>query len=830
MISVKNKILFLFILFINISIAQPEKVLNSGEIQLALNKLNVLGSVLYIAAHPDDENTALLSYFSSGKLLRTGYLALTRGDGGQNLIGSEQGDMLGLIRTQELLDARRIDGAEQFFSRAFDFGFSKNPEETFKFWDKNKILSDVVWIIRNFKPDVIVTRFPITGEGGHGHHTASAILAEEAFNIAGTDSFSYQLKYVKPWQPKRLMVNLWLPLLQERKADLSKFFTIDVGKFNTYLGKGYTEISAESRSMHKSQGFGSAGSRGESLNYFEHRFGMSAKNDMFEDIVLSWDRVSGSGKIKELLTKAEKEYDASKPEAILPYLLRAYSEMNKINENYWIPQKKKELLEVIHSLLGIWFEAIATDYSSVPGENISINSNIINRSSIDVKVKKIIINQYETDLGSVQLANGKPFKKEISFHILDDAKFTQPYWLENPHTNGIFNISDQTLIGQAESSPSLLAEFVVDIQGTELKFDTPVMFRLVDPVKGEKYRPFEILPAVTLNFDSKVLLFPDAAGKTIAVRVTNNSSSAKGKINFNIPEGWKVEPAVYEFNFIKKNEDLAINVNITPPANDEVNKSSETPYLKITAMTGGRDYNYSLTRIEYDHIPVQVYLPVSQIKIVRFTSQKKVNNIGYYMGAGDDIPEYIKQLGFNLTMLNDNDLLNGNLNSFDAIITGVRAYNTKSILAKTNKRLIDYVSNGGNLLVQYNVNIPLVTDPGAYSLTLSHDRVTDEKAEIHFIDAGSPLLNYPNKISANDFDGWTQERGLYFAGQWDPKYKTVLSCNDPGEKPLEGGLLYTKYGKGNFVYTGYSFFRHIPAGIPGAIRLFVNLFSQLKMM
>lgn len=824
MIRLKISLLFILLFFSKIY-PQPESILNSSEIKLALKKLNTLGSVLYIAAHPDDENTALLSYFSTGRSLRTGYLSMTRGDGGQNLIGSEQGDLLGLIRTQELLDARKIDGAEQFFTRAFDFGFSKNPEETFKFWDKQKILSDVVYIIRKFRPDVIVTRFPITGEGGHGHHTASAILAEDAFNITGTNQFPEQLKFVKPWVTKRLFLNGWLPLLQEKHADLSKLLTVDVGEFNPYLGKSYSEIAAESRSMHKSQGFGTAGSHGESLNYFDLRSGSPVKKDLFEDIDLTWNRVPGAGKVKELLEKAEKEYSPSEPEKIIPTLLQAYNEISKLNEDYWVPIKKNELVEVISSLMGIWYEAIATDYSGVPGEKINITGLLVNRSNIVPKLKSVFVNDGIIDNTTEELKNEAVTKKTFTYTIDKKSPFSQPYWLSKKHDNGTFLIDDQQLIGKAENDPVIKISYVFDILGTEIKVSTPLLFRWVDPVKGEKYRPFEVLPPVVTNFDSKVLLFPDKNSKKVDIHVINNASESNGEIYFNVPDGWNVSPGKIEFSLMKKNEEKIISVEITPPGNVKDNSNA---LFKITTRMNGENYNYGLTRIVYDHIPIQVYLPTSEIKIVRFNSSKTISNIGYYMGAGDEIPEYLQQLGYNITMLNDNDLLNGSLKKFDAVITGVRAYNTKTVLSKAGKSLADYVNNGGNLLVQYNVNQPLVTDPGLYSITLSRDRVTDEKSAVTFTNKDSELLNYPNKITNSDFDNWIQERGLYFADSWDERYKTLLSCNDPGEKPLTGGLLYTKYGKGNFVYTGYSFFRQLPAGVPGAIRLFVNLFSEKK--
>jgi LmbE family N-acetylglucosaminyl deacetylase len=825
---IKTFYFYSLLLLIEITIplsAQPGKMLTSGEIKSQLKKLNVLGSVLYIAAHPDDENTALLSYFSSGKSLHTGYLSMTRGDGGQNLIGSEQGELLGLIRTQELLDARKIDGAEQYFTRAYDFGFSKSPDETFTFWGKEKVLSDVVWIIRKFRPDVILTRFPITGEGGHGHHTASAILAEEAFHQAGDPSkFPEQLKYLKPWQPKRLLWNAWLPIIEKRKEDTSNLPKLDVGEFNPYLGKSYTEIAAESRSMHKSQGFGTGGTRGESIQYFEPRDGTPVKSDLFEDIDLSWRRVKGSNKLSDLLSKAEQTYNPDKPEEVLPLLIDAYKEMDRIEDDHWIPIKRAELKEVIGSLLGLWTEGISNVYSTVSGQAVSFTASIVNRINYPIILKSISysFNKDEQNINA-ELSKGKSFQKSFTVTIPNDAPLSQPYWLANEHSNGTFIVNNQELVGKAENDPSAVVNFIIDIKGCEITFTTPLLYKWIDPIRGEKYRSLEILPAVSINFEDKVYLFPDNNSKTITVHLINNSSNLSGKLKLSHPDGWKVTPEEASFAFGKKDEGKLLEFSITPPA-----ESSEMK-ISAEAFIGNSKYDMGITRINYDHIPIQTYLPKAEIKVVRFSTAKTISNIGYIMGSGDDIPDFLTQLGYNITLLSDNDLVTRNLSGYDAIIAGVRVYNTKKLMAHIQDKLLDYISNGGNYIVQYTVNRDIVVPSiGPYPINISTDRVTNEEAKINFIDTSSFLLKYPNKITQNDFSGWIQERGLYFADKWDSHYRSIISCSDEGEKPIEGGLLISKYGKGNYIYTGLSFFREVPAGVPGAIRLFINLLSPEK--
>jgi LmbE family N-acetylglucosaminyl deacetylase len=825
-----SKIIFLYILILLPGIciptyAQPCKILTSGEIKSALKKMNVLGSVLYIAAHPDDENTALLSYFSSGRELHTGYLSLTRGDGGQNLIGSEQGELLGLIRTQELLDARKIDGAEQFFTRAYDFGYSKSPDETFSFWGKEKILSDVVWVIRKFRPDIIITRFPITGEGGHGHHTASAILAEEAFKLAGDPSkYPEQLKYVKVWQPKRLLWNAWLPILEKRKEDTSKLPNLDVGEFNPFIGKSYTEIAAESRSMHKSQGFGTGGTRGESIQYFEQREGAAVKKDIFDDIDISWNRVKGGQKISSLLMKAELMYNPDKPEEILPLLAAAFKGMNEIDDHYWIQIKRVELKEIIRSLLGLWTESITNEYSSVPGQEVNFNASIVNRINYPVILKSINCSFCKSNPDIDQELNKeKIFQKSYTIMIPQNTSLSQPYWLSSEHNNGSFTVNNQELIGKPENDPSVKVKFIIEINGSEIDFSTPLLYRWIDPIRGERYRPLEILPAISINFEDRVYLFPDSNSKKITVHLINNSSKINGILKLSHPDGWKVIPEEEPFTFGRKNEEKVLEFSITPPT-----EYSETK-IKAEAFIGNRIYDLGITRINYDHIPIQTYLPKAEIKAVRLFTLKAINNIGYIMGSGDNIPDYLLQLGYNVTLLTDNDLITKDLSDYDAIIAGVRVYNTKILMEHVQDKLLNYIYEGGNFLVQYTVNRNiLVPQIGPYPMNISTNRVTDEKARVNFVDTASSLLKYPNKVVQNDFNGWIQERGLYFADKWDAKYHSVISCNDPGEKPLEGGLLISQYGKGNFIYTGYAFFREVPAGVSGAIRLFINLISSKK--
>jgi LmbE family N-acetylglucosaminyl deacetylase len=816
---------FQFIILSNNSSAQTDGVMSSSQLKLALNKLNTLGSVLYVAAHPDDENNGLLAYFAKGRLLRTGYLSITRGDGGQNLIGSEQGDLLGIVRTQELLAARRVDGAEQFFTRAIDFGFSKSADETFGFWGKQKILSDVVWVIRNFRPDVIVTRFHGTKEDGHGHHTASEILAAEAFKLAGDPTaFPEQLQFVKPWQPKRILWNAWLPALERNKTDLSNLLKADVGIYNPLLGKSFTEIAAESRSNHKTQGFGSSPQLGESINYFLPIAGAKANNDLFDGINLTWNRVQGGAKIGRLLEEADKKFNPENPSEIIPILLKAYKELDQVNEDYWVPLKKKELLEIIRSCAGIYIESTASDYSAVPGEEVKITSEIINRSAFPFKLKKVATtNQMKEQDQNQQLINETLTKVSSIVKIPEDAEYSQPYWLKGKPGIGDYAINDQLLIGKAQNEAALTTIFEVSTGEQTLQFSIPVVYKWNDPVAGAQSRPFIIVPAVAINIISKDYIFPTDKEREITVNLVSNSENVSGILKLNLPDEWKADSIQKDFVLAHKHDEKSVSFTVKPPP------SASNAELSVEAHVNNRTINQGMVTINYSHIPSQtVFLP-AEAKLIRLDIKKVVSNIGYIMGPGDDVPQSLTELGYNVTFLSDKEIESGNLSKYDAIVTGVRVYNTKHELTNAQPKLLEYIKNGGTLVVQYNKNFDLVTNNiGPYSFHISNQRVTDESAKVTFLDDSSPLLNYPNKISQSDFDGWIQERGIYFADQWDSHYKTVIACNDPGEEPLPGGLIYTRFGQGVFIYTGYDWFRELPSGVSGAYKIFVNLISSGK--
>ena len=821
----RNLLLFICILFlIPRTFSQPPVTWTSADMYLAIRKLNVLGSVLYVAAHPDDENTRLLAYFSKDKMYRTGYLSLTRGDGGQNLIGNEQGVELGLIRTQELLAARRVDGAEQFFTRAFDFGFSKNPQETFTKWDKEKILSDVVWIIRKFQPDIIITRFPTTGEGGHGHHTASAILANEAFNAAADPNrFPEQLKYVKTWQAKRILWNTFnFGNTNTTSADQFRF---DVGGYNPLLGKSYGEIAAISRSNHKSQGFGASASRGETFEYFKPTGGTAPVNDLADGVDLTWKKVEGGEVISKMIDKLTTSFDLLHPENSVKGLVELYQAINKLSDGYWRNQKLKEVQQLIEQCSGLFLDATTADQFAVQTDSIKINFLLNNRMGVNATLKSITIDALDSTI-NLPLAKNKNVTFGKTFYVPAIKAITQPYWLQNKMEEGYFNIKDQQKIGQPDVDPAYTTHFTINIEGQDLNFVKPVKYKFTDPVKGEMYEPLVVIPPVTFrDFDPLYLKTEKQTGVEVSLFANKSVTIPSPATTASQTSAIKSDTLPLLIGSVSLNKNQLYTETI---ADKELN-------AKVYKINTAPDSNHggSIQKsISYDHIPYITYFKEALLTVKKFDLKIVGKKVGYIVGAGDKVPEDLEQMGYEVTLLGDKELARNNLHQFDAIITGVRAYNTDVWLNNYYDKLIKYVNEGGNLIVQYNTinfvsSVP--TKIGPYNFDIARTRVTDENAEVKFLKPDHSVLHFPNEITQNDFKGWVQERSIYHATNFDKNnFETIFSMHDPGENDDDGSLIIAKYGKGTFVYTGLVFFRELPAGVPGAYRLIANLIALNK--
>lgn len=832
----KNTLLlitFLFSAFIcpdfSVVNAQAPEKWTSGDIHEGIKKLNVLASALYVAAHPDDENTRLIAYLANQKYANTAYLSMTRGDGGQNLIGPEIRELLGVIRTQELLAARGVDGGQQFFTRANDFGYSKHPDETFNIWDKELVMQDAVNAIRTFKPDVIITRFSTEPGRTHGHHTASAMIANEAFDAAANRKmYPEQVKTLGTWQAKRLLFNTswWFYGSRENfnKADKTNLFSVDVGVYYPIKGKSNTEIAAESRSMHKCQGFGSAGSRGVQLEYLEYLKGDKPEKDIFDGINTTWTRLKGGARIGELVAKIDREFRYDNPAASLSDLLMVRNMITALpDDKHWKAIKLAEVEELIYHCAGFFFEASANDFSAVAGDDIMIKIEAVNRSSATVVLNSVtFLPNNTTSAINETLENNKTFVNEEKLTIMDETPFGSPFWLRGENaTLGMYDVPNSAMANMPQNPDYFQAKFNLTINNYPLIITKPIVYKRTDPVKAEVYRPFVKLPEAFVSIKDDVYVFADNEPKTVEVVVKSGTENIGGMVRLDVPKGWKCEPKELPFTLELKGATQTMEFTVYPSENQSVENITA-----VARFENGKQFTQELIEIEYDHIPVQTVLMPAKAKFVRVDLQKKGENVGYIMGAGDDIPASLEQIGYKVSILENKDITAENLKNFDAVILGVRAYNTVSDLKYHQSTLMDYVKNGGTMIVQYNTSFRMVLDSIApYSLKLSRDRVAVEEAEVRILAPKHEVMNTPNKITSADFENWVQERGLYFPNEWADQFTPILSANDPGETPKDGGLLVAKYGEGYYIYSGYSWFRELPAGVPGAYRIFTNLIS-----
>ena len=823
---------FIFVIVIVVfqnTTAQVPKKPNAVEIYNQIQKLNFLGSVLYIAAHPDDENTRLISYLANYKNARTGYLSLTRGDGGQNLIGPEMRELLGVIRTQELIEARKIDGGEQFFTRANDFGFSKNPDEALRIWDKDEVLSDVVWAIRKFQPDVIINRFDHRSPGTtHGHHTASAMLSINSFDLSNNRQiYPKQLEFVTPCQPKRLFFNTswWFYGSQEKfdKADKTNMIHLQTGVYYQSIGKSNQEIAALSRSRHQSQGFGSTGSRGEESEYLELLKGEMPKDksNIFEGIDTSWNRVKGGKAIGSVLENVEKNFDFKNPAASIPDLITAYTMIQKLEDIHWKTIKSEEIKNTIAACAGLFMEAIAEKQIATPKGELKIKAEAINRSTVAINLLSIDIFPEQRTLDqNINLNYNSVKKLEIVLQLPENIDFSAPYWLEKPGTEGMYHVDDQKKIGIPDIIRNLKLIFNIKINNVIIPFERIIVYKYNDEVKGETYKPFDVIPDVTISITDKIKIFNNNKTKTVGVRIKAGSDNIKGDLALELDQNWKVTPASIPFTLFKKDAEQTHYFEVTPPENE-----GETN-VKAIITSNGKRFNIEKTEINYEHISYQQVLKPAQAKFIKLDIKTGNEKIAYIMGAGDEVPDYLSQMGYEVTILKPEQIIPESISAYNVIILGIRAYNTIEALSAKQELLFNAVKNGSTMIVQYNTTGKLVIDAIApFPLKISRDRVTEENAQVTFLDPNNAILNHPNKIASKDFQGWVQEQGLYYPEEWDKAFTPIISSHDKGESPKNSAILIAKYGKGYYIYTGLSFFRQLPAGVSGAYRLLANIIA-----
>lgn len=790
---------------------------NSAQIRHEMEKLAVTANVLYLAAHPDDENTRLISRLANEEKVRTAYLSLTRGDGGQNLIGDEKGALLGLIRTQELLEARKVDDGEQYFSRALDFGYSKTHEETLEKWNRDSILSDVVHVIRQFKPDVIITRFPTDNYGGHGHHSASAILAGEAFDAAADESrFPESAKKYGAWQTSKLYFNASTWWKKEIEDHPEEYHLTNVGKYNSLLGMPYTVMAAESRSRHRSQGFGALRPRGDQLEYLELLKGSDQKTEpLFENITTDWSRVKGGKKIQKQIDELINNYDFNAPHKSADALAKLYFEVKNMPDNRFKPYKLEQIKNLFVACSGLYFEYLSDVPYAPAGVETGVRAEVVSQLDLPYKPATIEIHGEKHEVGAV-LTNKK---KTIESNKVISNEITPPYWLWSEPQNNMFPFAERDWIGRAENPSVSQAVFTVQTKYGEMDFERDLRYKWRSRKDGELYRPFSVIPKVTLTADQKTVLFTTGEPKEVTVKIKTYVAIAKKlEIAPVLPPGWRCEPENYE---LKSEADQVYfkSFKLYPPATQ--NRFD----LKFTVNgEPARD----LVEVDYLHIEAQTVMPETRVTLVNARVETRGKKIGYFEGSGDEIPAALKQLNYEVEFLNPNRTTLEDLLKYDAVIAGIRAYNTHPELYDLNETINEYIKAGGNYVVQYNTSFGLPDDKniGPYAFDLSRNRITVEEAPVAFLDRENRLMTTPNKIGVKDFDGWVQERGLYFPEKWSNEFTPLFAWNDPGEDLQRGSLITAQYGKGRFTYTGISFFRQLPAGVPGAFRLFANMVSN----
>jgi len=803
----------------NAQVAQPP---TPAAILQNLRSFNTWGSVLYIAAHPDDENTALIAYLSRGRSYRTAYLSLTRGDGGQNVLGPEFGDKLGVARTEELLAARQLDGGRQFFTRAMDFGYSKSAAETLNIWDQKEVVSDIVRVIREFHPDIVITRFsPVNG--GHGHHLASAILGIEAFPLAGDPkAFTDQLATLAPWQPKHLFYN-------GRGYGTNTVLQIQADGTDPVSGLSFGELAGRSRAMHKTQGFGNFGSGrgggGPRAETFQLLDGDPVTNDIMDGIDTTWARVPGGAEIGKLTDEIIAQFNPLDPAASIPALLKLKSMVATLDSKDSVVLEKSALLDhILQNCLGLTVETVIPSAEVVPGETLKMRETAVVHSAVPVRWLAVHYPGIKKEINKpVELRANEPTVRDSSEVLPASTPLTQPYWLREEATVGMFRVADTSLIGQPENPPVFPIEQVFEVGGQTLIVpDQPVQL-IPNAPPAQARRRLDVIPPVSLGFDSETAIFAPGASHEIEVEITARRANSSGTLQLNAPAGWKVAPAKQPFRLAAVGDHEQLKFTVTAPA------QYATAKIAAAADIGGKRYSNAREEISYPHIPVELLQPPASIKAVSLKMAVRAHKIGYLPGAGDSVDDCLKQMGCDVTTLTDTDLTPEKLRGFDAVVIGVRAFNVRTNLAAQLPGLFGYVEAGGTVVAQYNrpSNSPDFK-VAPYDLHVSQDRVTDENAKMTFLAPDNPALNTPNKISSADFDGWIQERGIYFPDTWDAHFTPILACNDPGETPLKGSLLVGQYGKGYYVYTGLDFFRELPAGVPGAYRLFANLASLGK--
>ncbi len=798
--------------------------MSPADIAQELRSFRTLGSVLYVAAHPDDENTEFIAWAARGRSYRTAYLSLTRGDGGQNELGGDFGEKLGVLRTQELLAARAIDGGRQFFTRAIDFGFSKNPEETLRIWKHREVLADVVRVIRTFRPDVIVTRFPIPpGSGGHGHHTASAMLAVEAFKLAGdANAFPEQLvEGLAPWQPKRVFWNVFSWGRGGSQGLTGTTLEFDIAGEDPVTGEALGTLANRSRGMHKTQGLGGFATRTASsanVQSFLLLAGEPVSQDLMEGVETTWKRVPGGEAIEPATAQILAAFDPAHPAATVPALLELRKQLAVLEDDPLVVEKRAQLDRILQACLGLTVESTVEHPEAAPGESIVVQHTARLRSEAPISVR----------WRGHTLNPGQTHTEESTLVVPAEAPLSQPYWLREAPAEGIATVGDSALIGLPENPAEFAAREQFQIGDQSLEIATAPTARILDAEGGVESVPLRIVAPVALSWLPPLEWIPPGGTTDVTLQLTAVRPDVSGTLALTAPDGWSITPATQAFKLGPPGAQKRLKFAVSAPA------SPGNGQITVRAAVGPRRYHRDRIELRYAHLRPQLLQPDASLAVASFEVTTRARRVGYVPGAGDDIPAALRLLGCEVATVNLAQASPGKLREFDAIVLGVRAFNDNAALRDRLPALLAYVAQGGVVIAQYNRPHNLNTTAlGPYPLSIQgsapQQRVTDENAAVAFLLRDHPALTTPNRITDADFAGWVQERGTYFPSSWDEdRYAAVLAMSDPGEAPLRSGLLIARHGQGYYVYTGLAFFRQLPAGVPGAYRLFANLLSLGK--
>jgi LmbE family N-acetylglucosaminyl deacetylase len=786
----------------------------------ALKQLGANKRVLMIGAHPDDEYSDLVALFARGMGAQVAYLSLSRGEGGQNLIGPELGPELGIIRSEELLAARRIDGAGQFFTRAYDFGYSKTLDEGLRFWPRDSVLKDVLDVIRRFRPQVIVSVFSGTPRDGHGQHQVAGLVARQAFEALRDSS----------WGPVKLYRSLYFDTA-------SATLRLDAGVLDPVEGRSYHQIAMAGRSRHRSQDEGQLeqpGPRIARLAFVEWR---DAKRGMDGDGLFAGVDTLFPGKARYagLIDSARAQLTPTRPDAIVPVLGRALRELGDADS-----AQQAMLQEALAAAAGVVIDGFADDGVVIPGERVQVETSVWNAGDARLTLEGIELGTpagwkvERLDPVSSPVPTGTVATRPFAVTVAADAPRSQAYFLRRPLAGALYDWSGvpPAWRGLPFEPPPVQMTVRVTIAGQPLTLSREVVYRYRDQRTGEVRRPLFVSRPFDVAVTPELVVWPvdGAAGgsRHFTVTVTNRTRGpAVAQIVVTPPPGWTTLSSD-SLSFEREDESKSLSLTVAPP----VAVRPGVYELKAAALGSGRQRSDgALVLIDYPHIRPRavVHASTAELRVARI-SLPALTRVGYVRGASDRVPEALQAVGVPIELLGPDTLARGDLSRYDAIVIGSRAYETEPTLVANNGRLLDYVRAGGLVIVQYQ-QYPFANGgfaPYRLSIARPHDRVTDETTPVTELDSASRVFHVPNEIGPDDWRGWVQERGLYFAHDWDPAYTPLLEMHDPGEPPLQGGLLAAALGKGTYVYTGLSFFRQLPAGVPGAYRLFANLLALGK--